>query len=97
MSQREIRVDLERLGALSSSLHLAHNTLAASPNYSQLAAGDTRRRLPDAVSDFITSNSGPRDELVQQLAAAARAVDVAHEAFSVAESCLVRALTGEDV
>lgn len=96
MSQREIRVDLDRLDALSSSLHLALNTLAASPNYSQLEAGDTRRRLPDAVSDFINKNNGPREEMLQQLDAAAKAVDAACSGFGETESCLVRALTGRN-
>lgn len=96
MSPREIRVDLDRLGALASSLHLAREALAASPNYSQLGAGDTRRRLPDAVSDFISSNTAPRDELLQQLDAAAQAVDAACQGFGEAESCLVQALTGND-
>lgn len=96
MPQREIRVDLERLGQLASSLHLARHALAASPTYAQLGAGDRRGRLPGAVSDFIDSNTGPREELLQQLVAAAQAVDAACQGFDDAESCLVRALTGKD-
>jgi hypothetical protein len=95
MSQREIRVDPERLAALASSLHLAHNTLAASPTYAHLEAGDVRRRLPDAVSGFINNNNGPREELIQQLDQAAQALDAASQGFGDTESCLVRALTGE--
>lgn len=95
MSQREIKVDLDQLGALASSLHLAHSALAASPTYSQLGAGDQRRRLSDAVSDFINSNTGPREEILQQLDAAAQTVDAVCQGFGEAESCLVRALTGK--
>ena len=95
MSQREIRVDPERLAALASSLHLAHNTLAASPTYAHLEAGDVRGRLPGAVSDFINNNGGPREELIQQLDKAAQVLDAAAQGFGETESCLVRALTGE--
>lgn len=93
MSQR-ITVDPERLDALASGLRLAHNTLAASPRFSHLEAGDVRRRLPDAVDDFISKNQGPRDALVQQLDVAAQMLAEASRAFADTESCLVRALQG---
>jgi len=96
MSQRAIQVDTERLGALASSVALAHSTLAASPRYAHLEAGDVRRRLPDAVSDFITMNEGPREELRASLECAANTLDAAWRGFSETESCLVRALTGEE-
>ena len=94
MSQRII-VDPERLGALAASLQLAHTTLAASPSFSHLEAGDVRRRLPDEVTSFITSNQKVHDELVQQLDMAAQATDAAARCFAGTESSLVRALTGE--
>lgn len=94
MSRREIRVDPERLGALASGLRLAHTTLATSPRYAHLEAGDVWGRLPGAVSDFITKNEKPRDELLQQLDVAAHALDAAARTFGETESCLVRALTG---
>lgn len=94
MSQREIRVNPEELGALASSLRLAHRTLATSPRYAHLEAGDVWGRLPGAVSDFITKNEKPREELIQQLDVAAHALGAAARTFGETESCLVRALTG---
>lgn len=94
MSQREIRVDPDRLAVLAASLRLAHTTLAASPRYAHLEAGDVRGRLPGAVRDFITGNSSPREELVQQLDMAGQLIGAAQQAFAETESCLVRALTG---
>lgn len=94
MSRREIRVNPEELGALAYNLGLAHETLATSPCYAHLEAGDVWGRLPGAVSDFITKNEKPRDELIQQLDVAARALGAAARTFGETESNLARALTG---
>ncbi len=94
-SRQQIVVDPQRLEALAASLHVAHNTLAASPDYAHLEAGDVDRRLAGTVSDFITKNKAPRERLVEQLEAAAEALDAAWKGFSQVESGLVRALTGE--
>ena len=96
MPTGEIRVDPERLRSVATSVRSAHDTLAATPRYSTLHAGDRRGRLADAVSDFITKNEGPREELIQQLLIAAEMLDAAYQGFSEVESCLVRALSPEE-
>lgn len=89
-----IVVDPLRLAALSANLKVAHDTLDRSPRYSRLDAGDVRGRVADAVSDFISKNEGPREEMVQQLHMAYQMIGVAARAFSDAESFLVQALDG---
>lgn len=95
MSTGEIRIDPERLRSVATSVRSAHDTLAATPRYSNLHAGDHRGRLADAVDDFIRKNEGPREELIQQLLIAAEMLDAAWEGYSKVESCLVRALAPE--
>lgn len=91
-----IVVDPAALAVVASNLKLAHDTLALAPRYTRLDAGDVRGRVPDAVSDFITKNEGPREEIVAQLNAAYRQIEVVASSFADTENCLVRALTGED-
>lgn len=91
-----IVVDTNELWQFAESLRLAHRDLEASPTYARLDAGDTRGRLPDAVSDFITKNEGPREEMVQQLQSAYEMIVCAAQAWDDTENCLVQALTGEN-
>ena len=57
MATGEIRVDVARLLDIAADLGLAHRTLAGSPAYTELNAGDRAGRVPDAVHDFISKNS----------------------------------------
>lgn len=93
---RELRADTEALYDIASKLDLAHRALRDSPMYSTLHAGDVRGKVPDAVEDFIMKNKTPRETLVAQLKVAHDCVEAAHINFGHVESCLVRALKGDD-
>lgn len=96
MTTGEIRVDVARLLDIAADLRLAHTTLAGSPAYTELNAGDRAGRVPGAVEDFIGKNRGPRERLVQQLDAAHRCTEAAAIGFGENEAWLVRALEGNE-
>jgi hypothetical protein len=87
-----IIVDPEQLAELADSLNLARRALEATPRYANLEAGDRDGRVAEAVAEFSSRNTTPRDELLEQLETAWKAVNAAARGFGEAESCLVRAL-----
>jgi len=90
----EIVVDPEVLRDLADSLRLAHNALDAAPRYAHLEAGDTAGHVPEAVEEFSSRNTTPREDILRSLDGARRAIDSAATSFTDAESSLVRALSG---
>jgi hypothetical protein len=89
---REIVVDPVELAELADSLNLARRALEATPRYANLEAGDKRGRVAEAVEEFTSRNTTPRDELLQQLVTAWEAVHTAARVWGETETCLVRAL-----